>query len=66
MLLLMQLKRYYIGKLWNVVRPGGKLIASGILKENMKSPEKMLSSAGLTMEKTLIEDDWVTLVASIP
>lgn len=49
-----------------VVKPGGKLIASGILIENMKSPEKMLSSAGLTIEKTLIEDDWVTLVASIP
>ena len=46
------------------VRPGGVLIASGILLENKDRVAQALAAAGAELEQTLVDGDWVTLVAS--
>ena len=51
-------------ELVRAVRPRGKIIASGILVENKHVVEDALASAGATLEQTLVDGDWVTLVAS--
>jgi ribosomal protein L11 methyltransferase len=43
-------------------RPGGTLIASGIISDRRQEAEEPLSRAGLTDIVSLIEGDWVTLV----
>jgi ribosomal protein L11 methyltransferase len=43
-------------------RPGGTLIASGIIAERRAEAEEPLRAAGLTDLSELIEGDWVTLV----
>jgi len=43
-------------------RPGGTLIASGIIADRRHEAEEPLSQAGLTDIVSLIEGDWVTLV----
>jgi ribosomal protein L11 methyltransferase len=43
-------------------RPGGTLIASGIIADRRHEAEEPLSQAGLTDIVPLIEGDWVTLV----
>jgi len=43
-------------------RPGGTLIASGIIAERRAEAEEPLRAAGLTDIRELIEGDWVTLV----
>ena len=53
-------------ELVSAVRPGGTVIASGILKDNKKGVERALVSAGGILEEAVVEGDWVTLVASIP
>ncbi len=44
------------------VRPGGTLIASGIIAERRAEAEGPLRAAGLTEIRDLVEGDWVTLV----
>jgi len=46
------------------VRPGGTLIASGIIAERRHEAEEPLRAAGLTNIRDLIEGDWVTLVGT--
>jgi ribosomal protein L11 methyltransferase len=43
-------------------KPGGVLIASGIIAERRHEAEGPLRAAGLTQIRDLIEGDWVTLV----
>ena len=49
-----------------VARPGGRLIASGILAENRTGVEDALTAAGAGMDERIADGDWVTLVASVP
>lgn len=45
------------------LRPGSRLIASGILANNQTSVSQSLESAGATIERTMVDGDWVALVA---
>jgi ribosomal protein L11 methyltransferase len=45
------------------VRPGGKIIASGVLTEKREAIEQRIRDAGAAVERTVIDGDWVTLVA---
>ena len=54
------------GELVRAVRPGGKIIASGMLVDNKEAVEQALTSAGGSLEKTVVDGDWVTIVASTP
>ena len=44
--------------------PGGSVIVSGVLVDNRDRVELALSAAGGIVERTLVDDDWVTVVAS--
>jgi ribosomal protein L11 methyltransferase len=48
--------------LLGATRPGGTLIASGIIAERRHEAEEPLRAAGLTQVQDLIEGDWITLV----
>lgn len=48
------------------VRPGGTLIASGIIEERRAEAEEPLRGAGPRITRELTEGDWVTLVATRP
>lgn len=48
------------------VRPGGALIASGIIAERRAEAEEPLRAAGLTDIRDLVEGDWVTLIGVRP
>ena len=54
------------GELVRAVRPGGNVIASGILLDNSDAVAKALNSAGGLLNQTIADGDWVTLVVSIP
>lgn len=47
------------------VHDGGKIIASGILVENKDGVIEALTEAGAELEQTLVDGDWVTLVAGV-
>ncbi len=47
------------------VHDGGKVIASGILVENKDGVIEALNAAGAELEQTLVDGDWVTLVAGV-
>lgn len=49
----------------SAVQSGGKVLASGILLENKDNVVQALTGAGATPEQTLVDGDWVTLVASV-
>ena len=53
------------GELVRAVKPGGKVIASGVLLDNKAGVEQALASAGGLLEETIVDGDWVTLVASV-
>ena len=46
-----------------VMKPGGRLLAGGIIKERLAGPAEALASAGFSTEKVLAEGDWRTIVA---
>jgi ribosomal protein L11 methyltransferase len=48
------------------VRPGGTLIASGIIAERRAEAEEPLRAAGLTDIRDKMEGDWVTLIGVRP
>lgn len=52
--------------LLRATRPGGVLIASGIIAERRHEAEEPLRAAGLTDIRDLTEGDWVTLVGRRP
>lgn len=43
------------------LKPGGVLIASGIMIEQQAGVEEALTGVGLRLEKTWTKDDWITL-----
>jgi ribosomal protein L11 methyltransferase len=47
--------------LLRAVRPGGTLIASGIIADRRAEAEQPLLAAGLRDIRTLVEGDWITL-----
>ena len=53
-------------ELVKAVKPGGRVIASGILLDNKDGVERALTSAGGHVEETIVDGDWVTQVASVP
>ena len=53
------------GELVRATRPGGKIIASGILVENKAGPIEALRAAGARLESTVVDGDWVTLVCGL-
>jgi ribosomal protein L11 methyltransferase len=52
-------------ELARAVRPGGKVIASGIIQDKKEGVEQALAASGGVLERTETDDDWVTLVFSI-
>ena len=48
------------------VRPGAKLVLSGILLENKNNVRRALDKAGVTLVGEVQDGDWVALVASKP
>ena len=52
-------------ELVKALRPGGKLVASGILLDNKDGVVDALASAGGRLEETIVDGDWVTLMASV-
>ncbi len=48
------------------VRPGGTLVASGIIADRRAQAEEPLRAAGLRIVKELVEGDWVTLIGKRP
>jgi ribosomal protein L11 methyltransferase len=48
------------------VRPGGTLIASGIIAERRAEAEEPLRAAGLRDIREMVEGDWITLVGTLP
>ncbi len=49
-----------------VLEPGGRLILSGILREQSEAVEEALVAAGLTLREMRTREDWVALVTSLP
>jgi ribosomal protein L11 methyltransferase len=49
-------------KIAGVLKPGGKLIAGGIIEEKLLGVKAELGMAGLMVERTLEDGDWRTLV----
>jgi len=47
------------------VRPGGMLIASGILDRDREVVTARLTQAGAQLKKNLVDGDWATLVAAV-
>ena len=46
------------------VRPGGRLIASGVLEESRSGVEQALTDAGGRVERAVSDGDWVTLAVA--
>ncbi len=46
-----------------VLKPGGWLVAAGILEERRAQVEQAFEDAGLTVRERLLDDDWVALLA---
>jgi ribosomal protein L11 methylase PrmA len=49
--------------LLDYVRPGGRLILSGIIDEQQPQVEAAIAAAGGTVVDRLFHRDWVTIVA---
>ena len=49
-----------------VLKPGGVLIASGIMNDQQAGIEEALTGLGLRLEKTWAKDDWITLGYRVP
>ncbi len=54
------------GALAAAARPGATLIASGIIRERSEEVEGALTAVGFSTVDRLAEDEWVTLVATLP
>jgi ribosomal protein L11 methyltransferase len=50
----------------DVMKPGGTLLAGGIIEERLAQPREALAKAGFQTEKVLAEGDWRTIVAHKP
>ncbi len=47
------------------VKPGGHLVAGGILTERQQQVEDAFTKAGLVIDERIYDDDWVALVCSL-
>ena len=45
------------------MKPGGWLIASGVLEDRRSQVERAFTEAGLNVREAAVDDDWVTLLA---
>ena len=53
------------GDLVRVVRPGGYVIASGIIADNRAVVERAMADVGTTLAEDVVDGDWVTLVYAV-
>jgi ribosomal protein L11 methyltransferase len=53
------------GELVTAVRPGGEVIASGIVLEHKDRVVRELAEAGAAVGEPIVDGQWVTLVASV-
>lgn len=51
-------------ELVKAVKPGGAVIASGIIVDNKAVVERSMAAAGAVLSDTIVDGDWVTLVYS--
>ena len=51
-------------ELVRAVKPGGAVIASGIIVDNKAVVERSMAAAGAALSDTIVDGDWVTLVYS--
>ena len=51
-------------ELVKAVKPGGAVIASGIIVDNKAVVERSMAAAGAALADTIVDGDWVTLVYS--
>ena len=49
----------------NAVRPGGWLVAAGILTERQRSVEDAFQTANLRIDRRIYDDDWVVLICQL-
>ena len=52
------------GPLWDVLKPDGTLIASGIVQRQEEEARSTVTRAGFRHLETILVDDWVTLLFS--
>lgn len=52
-------------ELVTAVKPGGEVIASGIVLEHSDSVVRELTAAGGRVDEPIVDGDWVTLIASV-
>ena len=45
--------------------PGGRIIASGIIQKHLTGAVEALEAAGATIEETVVDGDWIALIASV-
>ena len=50
----------------DATKPGGWVMASGILLENKPAVETALVAAGAVIQETFVDTDWVTILAKLP
>lgn len=51
---------------YEALRPGGRIITSGIISRKQETVSKSLSEAGFIIEETTALEDWVAIVAKRP
>jgi ribosomal protein L11 methyltransferase len=56
----------FVDDAYNLVKPGGYFITSGIIKQKKQDVKSALTSAGFVIEETLTMEDWVSFIASRP
>ena len=47
-----------------VLKPGGRLVAGGIIEERLEAPRAALKAAGLEIDRVIAEGDWRTILAT--
>ena len=52
--------------LFSVLKPGGRLVASGVIQSQAEQVTEAFLSAGFTLQQSMAHDDWTALVLSKP
>jgi ribosomal protein L11 methyltransferase len=53
-------------QLARATKPGGWLVAAGILTERQQGVEDAFTTSGLTITERIYDDDWVALICTLP